>query len=290
MALLFLIPQTLWHAYGRKGSVDIQHIVHALKGSTDCPDKVIQLSASVLKQYILYNEQKRTKCCSICGERLTVGFFMSKALYIINTTTQFVLLNAFLSFQFTVHGSEVVGKFIKGVDWFESPRFPRVTMCDVMVRHLGSNQHWYAIQCSLPYNIYNEKIFFILWIWLLILTILNVFSTGYWIYSLQHNSRLVTIRKYLNILDIIKAVENISKENSPNQNTAEANDSIDAEKTVESLYLDGYLILRLIAHNTDSFMAAKFLCHIMKKQNNRKEDPSSSTIKIENPTEGHRLL
>jgi hypothetical protein len=43
----------------------------------------------------------------------------------------------------------------QGEDWFESPRFPRITMCDFMVRRLGSNQHWYSVQCNLPFNIFS---------------------------------------------------------------------------------------------------------------------------------------
>lgn len=71
-----------------------------------------------------------------------------KILYIINCFCQFYLLTIFLSFSFHTFGYEWLSMTLRKVQTrinnqtSESKWFPRVVMCDFMVRYLGSNQHW----------------------------------------------------------------------------------------------------------------------------------------------------
>ncbi len=46
------------------------------------------------------------------------------------------------------------GYLVNGKDFWESPRFPRITMCDFTIRTLGENNHKNTIQCTLPINLF----------------------------------------------------------------------------------------------------------------------------------------
>lgn len=56
--------------------------------------------------------------------------------------------------------------------------------CNFAVRNLADNIHTYTVQCSLPINIFNEKIFLIVWFWLYLITIFTLFGFFYWLTSL----------------------------------------------------------------------------------------------------------
>ena len=263
MALLFYFPRLLWHALTRQGGLDIQRVVSTIKDKTK-DDEGVKYAIRVFRSFL--NTRSKTRglfCCGIPCRKFYSGFtimyFCVKTIYLTNTVVQFILLNAFLAFSFTSHGFEAMGKFFSGADWFESPRFPRVTMCDFMIRHLGSNQHWYAIQCNLPINMFNEKIFFGIWIWLIVLIILNIFSIIIWLASLTPNRRKNTIKKYL-------SQQKPAPQGSQSPHPMTPSEDLDSGRAgdyirgfTNYLRLDGFLTFRLVAHNTDDINAGKIL-------------------------------
>lgn len=255
MAVLFLLPRFLWHACPRQGGVNIRQIVKAIKDDGD-PEKGVTIANQTLRLYLdaQYQSRGTVGYCYRCRRFYfghTMAYFSTKLLYLINTISQFFLLNKFLSFHFASYGFEALGKMYHGEDWFESPRFPRVTMCDFMVRRLGSNQHWYAVQCSLPLNLFHEKIFFGIWIWLILLAILNVLSIFSWIYSLTYSHRLEAMKKYFQISGIASKEDELLKTGSN-----------DVGQFLHYLELDGYLIFRIIARNTDEIVAGKMIKYL----------------------------
>jgi hypothetical protein len=158
-----------------------------------------------------------------------------------------------------------MSKLFNGEDWFESPRFPRVTMCDFMIRHLGSNQHWYAIQCNLPINIYNEKIFFGIWIWLIVLTILNILSIIFWMISLTRKRRLGTIKKYLKVMKPTSdEKESLLSSSTTTSRIEPVIRPSQYNEFADYMHSDGFLIFEIIAHNTDEIVAGQILEHLYK--------------------------
>ena len=83
----------------------------------------------------------------------------TKLLYILNVIGQLICLNFFLSSKQFIFGLEFIHDLVSSKNFWESSRFPRVTMCDFTIRTLGENNHQNSIQCTLPINLFNENIF-----------------------------------------------------------------------------------------------------------------------------------
>ena len=128
--------------------------------------------------------------CCLCRRspapgRLCLLFLAMKLLNLVNTCFQFLFLNSFLNktphdgFLRTIATSLERISLGELVNFqLDQGRFPKVTMCDFHIRQ-QVNLHRYTVQCVLPINLFNEKVFLMLWVWLVLLiliTVLNLFS------------------------------------------------------------------------------------------------------------------
>jgi hypothetical protein len=76
--------------------------------------------------------------------------------------------------------------------------FHTVVFCDFKIRMLGDRLHRHTVQCVLPINIYTEKIFSILWFWLLVLNFINIYNFFKWLaYYFSSSVRLDFLSKHL---------------------------------------------------------------------------------------------
>jgi hypothetical protein len=120
-----------------------------------------------------------------------------KLLYIANAIGQLFLLNLFMGRGFSLIGIEAIQQWINGQDMEAVERFPRITMCKFIIRTLGDNIQPYDVQCLLPINIYNEKIFLFIWFWLAFVSIASIYG---FIKCLQYftlKSRKNFIRRFI---------------------------------------------------------------------------------------------
>ena len=110
----------------------------------------------------MYRKEKSSRLIFsiFAGNRLSLLYFFVKILYITNCFCQFHLLSIFLSFSFPWFGYEWILMTSTKVQTKinnqtnDSKWFPRVVMCDFMVRQLGSNQHWMYVLLS---NIHSSR-------------------------------------------------------------------------------------------------------------------------------------
>ncbi|CAF0734605.1 unnamed protein product [Didymodactylos carnosus] len=272
MALCFYFPRMLWRTLNNKSGLDIENLVGAAMDQEKAEkyeekQKTIEYIVGSIRHYVenRYNSRltplsaqhnlthgkkqpenllkkfgriiffwtsRRLSCY------LVVLFTVVKLLYFTNSVIQIFLLNAFLGNDYHLFGFEVLNKFVRGQDWGESKRFPRVTLCDFHIREIGI-VHRYTVQCVLPINLFNEKIFLALWFWILLLAAFNIGDLLAWLSRvIRADSRTYYVRKKL------------AMTRSTTDGDKSDNDKIIANEFVQNyLQEDGCFALRLIARN-----------------------------------------
>ena len=126
----------------------------------------------------------------VYGNYLTFLYLVIKLLYLCNCVGQVFLLGFILNTDYYMFGIHVLKSLLRAQEWHESNRFPRVTLCDFEVRELG-NIHRHTVQCVLPINLFNEKIYVFLWFWFAFVSFFTLTSFLHWTkQSLQRSGQV----------------------------------------------------------------------------------------------------
>ena len=144
MALCFYFPRMIWRSLNNKSGLDIEKLVdQALKHEqqTDERQKTIDYIVGSLQIYIENRyktpekrfPQKFWYRLAFWRHRhlssyIVILFTLVKFLFLFNSFVQIFLLNTFLGNDYHLFGLEVLDKFLRGLDWGESKRFPRVKL------------------------------------------------------------------------------------------------------------------------------------------------------------------
>jgi hypothetical protein len=181
-------------------------------------------------------------------------FTFVKFLFLTNSLVQIFLLNAFLGNDYHLFGIEVLTKFVRGLDWGESKRFPRVTLCDFHIREIGII-HRYTVQCVLPINLFNEKIFLILWFWILLLAAFNLGDFLSWLLRiLRVDSRSAYVRRKLAMNRAL-----LSEQYSKSDQTKLDEKTLSKAFVRDYLQEDGCFALRLLARNGQDIIVGEII-------------------------------
>jgi hypothetical protein len=265
-ALLFYAPYFLWTALSSRSGLDLSSIVEAgqsftVTDMTEIRDKTVQYMTKMMDRYLqchnLPSADHTSNCCRSClsktccgrrrGNYLIILYLIVKLLYLANSVGQLFLMNVFLGMSFHSLGFDVIqGAVDIKKDWpaISAARFPRVTMCDLKVRRLG-NIHRYSVQCVLPINLFNEKIFLFIYFWLIVLSIVTLWSLIVWIYRFANgHERRQYVKRHLKFANML--------EDSDRQKRIH-------RFTHDYLGEDGVFVMRLIAHNTNTLTVTNFM-------------------------------
>ncbi|CAL1530371.1 unnamed protein product [Lymnaea stagnalis] len=228
--LLFKLPNMLWKELRGYSGINVQKIVNMADEVVMTPaenrdKKIGDISLFIhkwLKSYRVYKGKKvqeslhqrgynvvvRIKekmsgvLCFALGKRhgtyLTGLYLFVKLLNLVNVICQFIMLTAFLKFNYWIYGFEVLQHL--GGKWMDIDRFPRVVMCDFEIRQLQNVQN-FSLQCVLSINLFIEKIFAVAWFWLFFLAVASGINFIIWTYDIFFSKRREHfIEKYLMIL------------------------------------------------------------------------------------------
>ncbi|VDP00063.1 unnamed protein product [Soboliphyme baturini] len=244
-ALLFYIPNMMWKWLWRT-TVPVMWICRTQACAAGCTDQSKRTnSLKLLSRYVLCVKFGRTH-----GNYLTCLYIMVKLLYMINVCGQFFLMNDFLSTNYTFWGLQILTDLANKREWQDSGHFPRVTLCDFDVRELG-NVHRHTVQCVLVINMFNEKLYLLLWFWMFLIGVCTGINLLYWLLSsFSSYSRQNVVQKYLRIV-------------TDYEQTTESRRAIH-QFVDHMLRPDGVLLLRFISGHAGDLVAAELSMQLYK--------------------------
>jgi innexin len=288
-AFLFYVPRLMWRALSTKSGLNIANLVQAGRSYQSSEkfqdrDKVMLYMIKSIDQYS-YTRRKRkggsskkcdcdiqqlcftdaSCCCSgsnsgsggsgggqtpIGGSYLVFLYFFIKLVYLSNSLGQLFLLNILLGHKnFHLYGLEIIQNIMQGKDASDSVYFPRVTMCDFKVRDVAQ-VHTYTVQCVLPINLFNEKVFMFVWFWLAFVSFVNFYDLIAWVMRCFFSNVRYQYVKYR--IELMQQESHLRK-------------FICKDFVFRYLQQDGCLVLRLVAMNSSDLVASELINELWRK-------------------------
>jgi hypothetical protein len=157
-ALLFYLPHWIWKTWegGR-----LKTLVADLNTHVIAPDVKSGYKAAIL-EYLTPPEEGGTRGHNIYAYQ----YAFCELLNFVNILTQIFLIDAFLGYEFSTYGSEVL-KISESKPFTRHDAmnrvFPIVTMCQIKIFGFAGSLNDHDALCVLPINILNEKIYIFIW-------------------------------------------------------------------------------------------------------------------------------
>ena len=278
LAIMFTVPWALWKIVSRRAGVNIGVLTEIVQLAQRDQDPDVRTKSMRYATYMLSRfcdtQAKRLRgantlsglasnlafCSRFSGSYLSATYLMVKLCYVANAVGQLFLLDAILGFPYHLFGVYAVRHFLFGDKLNESRHFPRVTMCDYYVRQMGNvNRH--TVQCVLPMNMVNEKIFTILWFWFIFVGVMSTFSMIIWLGRFFSWPKVMTgsIKRQLLAVSVTRCT----------------NESARAF-TVNYLRRDGLLVFHLIGENAGDLISAELLLALWENEHRGHRKTSAS--------------
>lgn len=194
-AAFFRAPSYIWKYFSDHSGLRIHEVVEKARDVANVEEEVKEKNINILVRHLknALRFQRRLqkkkvvvhKTVTCLNYQYSSGFIstvylFTKLVYLVNTVGQLWMMNYFLGTdKYNWYGLGVVQDIIQGVQWDRSGFFPRAAVCDFEVRQVANIQK-YSVQCVLVINIFNEKIFILLWFWYLILMVASLVSFLQW--------------------------------------------------------------------------------------------------------------
>ena len=118
---------------------------------------------------------------------------------------------------------------------------------------MGQNVHNYTVQCVLPWNLFNEKIYIFLWWWLVVVVAMSILGFLVWCVTLLPNSnvRFVSVLHICTLLGIKLIVDALSVLATYGyQKTYLCNTSLYKILILHSLYCCSQMVVHMYFHKT----------------------------------------
>ena len=257
-ALFFYLPRMLWRSMNTRSGIDLQYLViKSNEKKTDGSNEksIAQLIETYCKPYDV-DDTFGNRCCRtlFCtsgkrlGNYLRSVYIIVKFLYLINSLIQLMLIHIILGQPGWLYGVDIWYQiFVQNSVLTDSPYFPRVTLCDLRIREVG-NLHRYTVQCVLPINMLNEKLFTLAWFWFIYVFFSNLISF------------LVTLYESVFIRSRISFIRNLYR---TSVSDSHINEDLIENFTQNHLMQDGVLILEILWRNGSAICASQVVNRLL---------------------------
>ncbi|CAH1802577.1 unnamed protein product [Owenia fusiformis] len=273
----FFLPSIVWRVINTESGININKIVRIFS-ETDCMnpevrDKTVTYLVRHLDRCFDSGHDRKGGCCvklkysltqKLCctrrdGNVLVCLYLFIKLLYIGNAAGQVALLNVFLASNYTFYGVEVVETLLHGTGEMTTKRFPTVTLCDFKIRVFGRNTHRHTLQCVLPINVFNEKMYIFLWFWLLLVAVASIYTLFQWLMVICLGNRTRYIKMHL------RCIGRYDKKSDK---------ELIKKFTNGYLRQDGVFILRLLSKNINDVIVSELINGLWSHYKNFREKRS----------------
>jgi hypothetical protein len=177
------------------------------------------------------------------GQYLFFIYLLVKVLYIANAVGLIYLLEAMIGDGYNAYGTHMLSS-LRDPDYRGSKMFPYITFCDFWVRRMGGNQHRYTVQCVLPVNLFHDKVFMVLWFWLVFVAAASCLGLLLWLLTAIGPVNKTFVKKYLTIMGRLKK---------------DTSDEEVGDFMNNYLRLDGVFCMRLILKNTNDAIGGEIM-------------------------------
>ncbi|UJR10121.1 hypothetical protein I4U23_014343 [Adineta vaga] len=247
----FFLPGFLWRSGSFRLGICLQKHIDQLDMSrrslTEPPIYRRQLIRNVALRLDQYFRMRRRSSIP----KLTFLYLLIKIFFIVNILIQLTCLHYLMNFDFTFDSLFQRLIIYSTTIRHTSLQFPTNVLCDFIVRFLGKNKHRHTVQCVLPINVFNEKIFLFAYLWLIFLFICAIYNLLFqWIIFILFHRRVRDTRgRRLRHISSKHYCDDIFQENE----LVHRIDYQPITKNFSQRYLrcDGIVIMRLFDMNID---------------------------------------
>jgi len=227
-ALMFYLPRHIWTMIegGR-----MKFIVAGLKEFLADEEAINKNVEKLEKNYAVHRGYR--------NNFYAYKFFFCEFLNFVNVVFQILLTNRFLGGLFMEYGSRYLQAHAltdKDIDPVHQV-FPKVTKCEFAVHTPSGDIKESDALCVLPLNIVNEKIYLVMWVWLMFLVVLSSISLLY--------------RTAVICLPSVRTLVFFHTNNSSK--------AYDIRAVCSHVQLGDWFVLRLIQKNVEERVFARFL-------------------------------
>ena len=266
-ALLFKLPYLLWRELKGYSGLNVEKVVSITQETSMMTpekrqEKLSHAAAFMhrwLQTYSMYKfnaiarfREKASRVFFCFGKRtgtyLTGLYMFVKILYVANIFGQFFLLSAFLGLNYWTFGADAMSVFFQTGRWQDHYTFPRIGLCDYKIRQMA-NVQTFSVQCVLSINLFLEKMYLLLWFWLIGLLAANIINLGLWLVDdlLPGRSEHFMLR-YAKMMNI----------------DTKKDKTVFRKFVFNYLRRDGVFILRMVAKNTSSLLCLDLVKELWK--------------------------